>query len=481
MRKIYPKLFRGLSYEDGIQLEEVLEFAFKHLSGIIRRSGENYAEHGLNVSATLSEITGDVSLLKAAVLHDFFLHKDAEILIKKAPMTEDEITLARDMHELRGLIIDSRTKDLDKVINSFIHDERLFPLRMAHRLSDVRRLQKFNLRFRKQIAKETLHMYTAIASRLGMHSWRYEMEDICFKELHPTIAADLEQKFLKLKAIDHSCLRQTQVFLSKKLSEGNIKCCIDGRIKSLYSTYRKMVIKNREFEELTDRLALRIIVDDAMDCYRVLGVVHAFMHPIPGKLKDYIGAPKENSYQSIHTVVYPLAGVTEQPIEIQIRTHVMDDICENGPAAHGDYKHHRYAVTTSLGKVSLFKNLAHLRQQAPSPRQFEKTLRHYFNGDQIVVFDRDDNLYHLKKPATVLDFVVHAFPAKCRRTKEVRINGRKTTLDAPLKDGDVVSARFGRKLMVDQHWVNYCKHELTRFKFVPKNNKKILVGVKKRR
>lgn len=448
MNQELRELIKGLKYEDGAKLKKVGEFAFLHLSDIKRRTGESYAEHGVMVARTLSEITTDPALLRVVLLHDLFLHPDGFRLMKSSPLNGDEQKLAWHMHQLRRLVINSKTKDLNKVIDSFIADERLFPLRMAHRLSDVRQLSSFEPKLRKQIANETLHMYTALASRLGMHTWRYEMEDTCFAIVHPNIAKKLQKQFDDLHDFDQECLRETQKFLEERLEDKGINCHIDGRVKGLYSTYRKIVLKGRPFEELTDRLALRVIVDDLMDCYRTLGVVHTFMHPIPGKLKDYIGAPKENSYQSIHTVVYPLAGVTEQPIEIQIRTGLMNELCENGAAAHGDYKQNRYAVTTGIGRVSLFRNLAHLKQSSRTPRQFETALRRYFAGDQIAVFDADDNMYHLKSPASALDFITHAYPLKYKKVKLIRINGRKASPDVRLKDGDVVSAEFGKKVTV---------------------------------
>lgn len=448
MHRRYPFLFRSLSYQDWPRLEVVVEYALIHLKDIFRRTGENYAEHGISVAGTVSEVNQDPTLMRVAVLHDIFLHPEAEKLVHESPLSDDEIQLARQMHELRRLVIDSRTKDLDKVLQSFISDERLFVLRMAHRLADVRQLGHFEPTLRKRIASETLHMYTAIASRLGMHAWRYEMEDRCFKVVHPAIARKLESEFSRRNELDENCLTQTEKFIQQKLRQKGIHCHTEKRIKSLYSTYRKIILKHRKFEDLTDRLALRIIVDDLMDCYAALGVVHSHMHPIPGKLKDYIGAPKENSYQSIHTVVYPLAGVTEQPIEIQIRTEAMDELCEYGPAAHADYKKNKYLITSGLGKVNLFRNLAHLRQESKTPKQFEQALRKYFDGDHIAIFDEEDNLYHIKKPATAMDFVRHAFPSRYSKIKLIRINGRKSEFDIPLKDGDIVRAEFGRQNMM---------------------------------
>ena len=348
------KLLEIVPPQDLDEIQAVVDFAYRHLNTIYRRTGESYADHGVMVAITFNELGFDRSLTKVAILHDLFLHDNGDALIKMSPLTIDEQKLAAQMHHLRRLFIDSNTQDLDRFINSFIEDERLLPLRMAHRLMDVRRLSQFKPKLRKQIARESLSMYSAIARRLGMHVWAQEMEDLCFKVVHPSIARRLEAQFKQLKAFDEECLDESRRFLVGKLEEQGIGCKVEGRIKSLYSTYQKMVLKRRSFNELTDRLALRILVEDYIDCYKALGVAHAFMHPIPGKLKDYIGAPKENGYQSIHTVVYPLIGVNEQPIEIQIRTGLMDEVCEYGPAAHADYKKSKYAMTTRLTKVNLF-------------------------------------------------------------------------------------------------------------------------------
>lgn len=424
------------------EIREVLDFAFLHLSPLQRRTGENYAEHGLLVASTFCELGFETSMVKVAILHDLFLHPQAEVLLDSSPLNEDERVLARQMHQLRRLFIDSRTQDLDKFIHSFIKDERLLPLRMAHRLSDVRRLDRFQPDLRKQIAHETLHMYTAIARRLGMHAWAQEMEDLCFSVVHPAIAKRLAVRFEKLRLADESCLEETKKFLEAKLKDQEVECRIEGRIKGLYSTYQKMRLKRRRFEALTDRLAIRIVVKNYMDCYKALGVVHAFMHPIPGKLKDYIGAPKENGYQSIHTVVFPLTGVNKQPIEIQIRTGLMDEVCEYGPAAHADYKKQKYAMATNHTRVNLFRNLAQLHQLAETPQQFERVLRRYFDNGHMAIFDGEDNLYHVKRPTTAIDFVSHAFPNRFKQLKLIRINGQVVESDVSLKDGDVVSPEF---------------------------------------
>jgi len=396
------------------------------------------------IALVLREITDDPSLLIAALVHDIFLLPDGKALLAKSELSRKEQKLAFDMHELRRLHIDANTKDLDRVIDAFSRDERLLILRMAHRLNDVRHLNRFKRDLQEAIARETLHMYTSIAGRLGMHAWRYEMEESCFRFLQPKVARDLERKMKNHYPLDLVCIRHTQRFLRKRFSERGISCRLSYRIKGLFSTYRKMVLKERRFEELTDRLALRLIVENVEDCYRVLGMVHGVFHPIPGKLKDYIGAPKENGYRSIHTVVYPLRGVTEQPMEIQIRTEAMHEECEFGIARHIDYKHYLYALHAQPTRVQLFRNLLSLREEARSPQQFAKALRTYFDEGHIAIFDAKNNLFHLKKPVTAKQFIAKIYGKKFPTCHSVYINGREQSSDMLLRDGDTVEAPFAK-------------------------------------
>ena len=457
-----PELFHGIGSETRSSLELVCDFAHTHLTELSRRSGENYAQHGFEVASTLRELTADAPLLSAAILHDLLVHPEGETLLLQAPIGEEERKLIREMHALRRLHIDANAADLDLALTAFIGDTSLLPLRMAHRLTDVRHLARFPRVLQKQIAHESLHMYAAIAGRLGMHRWRYEMEDICFRILQPHIAERLEQTIQRSLELDTTCLRQMKEYLLKALQEEGITASIDWRIKTLYSTYRKMVIKRRTFPELTDRLALRIVVPEIKDCYTTLGITHAILHPMPGKLKDYIGIPKENGYRSIHTVVYPLPGVNELPIEIQIRTREMHEECEYGVAKHGEYKNYLYALSARSARVNLFRNLEILREEAKSPKKFEEALRTYFGEDHIAIFDARNNLYHLKVPATALDFLCKIYGRRCKFLKTVSVNGRERPLDTPLHDGDTVDAKFGKDAMVKPSWMHACKHAGTR-------------------
>lgn len=457
-------LYRRLEGAVSARLEHVVSFAEAHLKQLPRRSGESYYVHGCEVAAVLAESTKDISLLKIAVLHDVLVHPDGQDLIKEAPLSKEERMLIAKLHPLRRLHIDANTEDLDRVIGAFTENPKLLALRMAHRVNDVRHIDRFEKTLRMQIAKETLHMYTAIAGRLGLHLWRHEMEDACFRIVQPKIASALKRKMQSMKQVDTASLRQSSRFLERALKKEGINATISTRTKTLYSTYRKMAMKKRRFEDLTDRLAIRIVVKKKTECYLALGVVHNVFHPIPGKLKDYIGAPKENGYQSIHTVVYPLPGVTEQPIEVQIRTEGMHAECEFGPMKHGEYKNALYALDARPGRVNLFRSLALLKEEARQPKQFTEALRTYFREDHIALFDNKNNLYHMKSPVSALDFLLHVYEKRSTYLKTVLINGRERPIDTVLHDGDTIAATFAKKRTLQKKWLDAARLSSSRKK-----------------
>ena len=451
-------LTKDLPKQDQLKIQKVLEFSEYYLAGITRRGGETYADHCEEVARVLKESSPSASLLCVALLHDLLVHPDGKDILHDSPLTEKERELVVNMHQLRRLHIDENTNDLDTVIGAFMEQPELLPLRMAHRVNDIRHIDRFTSELQKQIAQETLHMYAAIAGRLGMQCWRVELEDGSFPLLQPSIVDTLQKQFHSTSTADTVCLNHTKAYLEDMFKKKGLNAIVGTRVKGLYSTYRKMVIKDRAFEDLTDRLALRIITKSPAECYEALGIVHAAMNPIPGKLKDYIGAPKENGYQSIHTVVFPLPGVTEQPMELQIRTAEMHRDCEYGSAAHSEYKKGMYTLKRKVSRVNLFRNLQHLREEVATPQQFEEALRKYFREDHIAIFNPENIVHHIRVPATAMDFVCMTYPQKCSKLKEVRINGRKQDMGTPLHDGDTIEARFSRESTATAAWVQSCFH-----------------------
>ena len=457
MQMLLTRTLAGIPPPQRGDIERVSAFCTKHLSGMQRRSGEAYAEHCHEVASVVREVSDNPDLLCAALLHDLPLHPDVDELLPRSPLSQVQRDMVMSMHRVRRLHIDAKTKDLDTVLRVFTSDQRLLPLRMAHRLNDVRHLKRFSVSLARRISRETLHMYSAIAGRLSMHQWRHEMEDTCFLFLQTATANNLRQQFAHFAPSDRQCLKHTQALLQKELAARDIAATVSTRTKTLYSSYRKMIVKRRRLEELTDRLAVRIVTKTVDECYRALGAVHASLHPIPGKLKDYIGAPKENGYQSIHTVVYPLPGVTEYPVEIQIRTEDMHQACEYGAAKHADYKHCLYGLQSRFARIDLFNNLLVLRESAHSPEQFATLLRTYFSDNQVVLFDGDGGLHHMRSPLTALDFGCQTAGLRIRFLKNIRVNGRTASFDTALKDGDTVECQFGRTVLSVDGWEKWCR------------------------
>lgn len=451
-----------LQSADHSAVSDVLAYAKTHLTGVKRADGASYFEHGMEVAATLEELSQDVSLTRVAIMHDIEVRPDGLRLLDHSPLSDDEKELVRRMRSLSHLHVDENEQNLERLLKAFAEDSRLLLLRMAHRLNDIRHLERFDRQRRRTLARETLHMYASISGRLGFHRWRWQMEDICFLELHPKIARRMQTQFEAFRDIDAACLRHTRSLLEHALKEHGVDATVDERIKGLYSTYRKMVLKKRSFDELTDRLAIRILVPTVEDCYRTLGIVHAHMHPMLDRIKDYIGTPKENGYRSIHSVVYPLPGVTELPIEIQIRTFDMHHDCEFGIASHGKYKDWAYALSTSPARASLFRNLEHLLSVTRSRRTFTEALRRSFSHDRLLVFDPQNRLYHLQRPATAMDFACQIDPKTCRLAHGVKINGREQPLGTKLRDGDTVEIITGKRPAAVETLLRSCQQESTK-------------------
>jgi guanosine-3',5'-bis(diphosphate) 3'-pyrophosphohydrolase len=243
-----PRLLHGIDRDGQRSLTRAWEFCLEYLGPLKRRDGHSYAEHGAEVAAALREISSDPELLATAFLHDLLMHPEGERLLRKSPLTKYGRRLCEEMHTLRRLHIDAETADLDKALTSFASDQSLLALRMAHRLNDIRHIERFGQKLQRDIANETLHMYGAIAGRLGMHAWRHEMEDVCFKLLQPASWEAMAKQFSLHAKNDERCLDHLSRFLKRRLKAQGIAAQLFARKKAYYSTYRKMVLKRRRFD-----------------------------------------------------------------------------------------------------------------------------------------------------------------------------------------------------------------------------------------
>lgn len=294
----------------------------------------------------------------------------------------------------------------------------------------------------RNLAQETLDLLVPIANRLSMGDLRRRLEDACFRILDPDKYAYLKERVAPIQAEDDKCLRILLDGVQRLLGNNGIAGRVQGRTKSLNAIQRKMTRTGRSLKEIMDRVGLRVIVASVPECYTVLGLLHAHFKPIPGTFDDYIGLPKDNGYQSLHTCVYPVREISHKPIEFQVRTELMHLEAEHGTAAHWRYKSEAEAADRDRQRVQWMRGLAHQHADAPSSEAFIELLHRQVFQDHLVVFGNGGRIVRLAEKATVRDYLTIA-NIEAPQGAEVKVNGRTASLDHPFRDGDSVEVLAG--------------------------------------
>lgn len=436
---------------DAERVARVRAFAKKHLGGMKRPSGGDYAVHGREIAKVMKEVTDDPTLLNVAMLHDLPLHPDGERLLREAPLNREERELVRKMHALRHLQLDRDMEALNNALHAFIDEPRLLPLRITHRLVDIRMLRDIPGKLRTDLARETLSMYCAFAERLGMNRWRHEMEDGCFAYLYPKETAEIRRLLKQSEAQDRRDLSRAKAAIQRELKARGINAEIVVSRKCVYTTYTAMQRERKAFGELHDRLKLLVLTEDVQSCYGVLGVAHSLFHPMPGALKDYVSVPKDNGYQSVDTAVYPLAGVTRQPLRVNIRTRAMHEACEFGIERGGRMLH------TCNSWLDMLRYLNQRKGDIRTPKQFAAVLRSYF-GDGITIYDGNASMYRLQPPVSALDFACHVYGDSAARLHKIFRNCMPCPRETLLSDGDIVDVTFASETKLRPDWLKACRH-----------------------
>ena len=315
-------------------------FAAERHAGQVRKSGEPYVVHPLGVARICAELRAETPVIVAALLHDTV--EDTETTLEEiaAEFGDDVALLVDGVTKLSRIHFDSReqaqAESYRKMVLSMARDVRVVIVKLADRLHNMRTLGPLAKQKQLQNARETLEVYAPIAHRLGIHQMKWELEDLAFTTLHPRRYAEIEALVSQRRADREEDVAEAARILDEALREVAISAEILGRAKHFYSIYQKMARGGKEFNEILDLTAMRVLVDSVKDCYGAIGVLHALWKPIPGRFKDYVAMPKSNGYQSLHTTVI---GPKGQPLEIQVRTHAMHQTAEYGVAAHWIYKH----------------------------------------------------------------------------------------------------------------------------------------------
>ena len=421
------------------------EYAVKKHGEQLRKSGEAYIIHPLNVAYILAEIGLDDATICAALLHDVV--EDTEVtnenIVKEfSQEIADMVAGVTKLSTMQYVSVEERqVEDYRKMFLAMGKDIRVILIKLADRLHNMRTL-KFLSRDRQIAnAKETMDLYAPLANRLGLYSIKWELEDLAFKYLYPEEYEELVKGIDKKRAERLKFIEKIMQDIRIELKRQRIDAEVTGRAKHLYSIYRKMKRDNKTLDQIYDLFALRILVNSIKDCYAVLGVVHELYNPMPGRFKDYIAVPKPNMYQSIHTT---LLGEKGTPFEVQIRTWDMHRIAEFGIAAHWAYKEANYlgrgkqVVKVGEDKLSWLRETLEWQQEMQDPDQFLETLKTELFEDEVYVFTPKGAIKVLPRGATPIDFAYSIHAEIGHRMVGAKINSKMVPIITPIENGDIV-------------------------------------------
>jgi len=423
---------------DFSHIRAAFEYAEKSHHGQTRKSGEPYIIHPLAVAQIVAEeLKLDSESIEAALLHDVIedtpaTHEEVAKLFSPtvADLVEGVSKLTRIQYATKE---DEQMENLRKMLIAMSKDIRVILIKISDRLHNMRTMEYQSPEKQKQKSLETMEIYAPISHRLGMQRIKWELEDLSLKYLDPVGFEEIVSKLDEKQTEYDDFMKRTQEQIDLRLDEMDIHHKVYGRMKHPYSIYRKMFNQNKSLDEIFDLFAFRVVVDSVGDCYNVLGVIHDIYKPILGRFKDYIGTPKPNGYQSLHTTVMGGDGI---PFEVQIRTQEMHDIAEYGVAAHWKYKQNGQGSGTE-GKYEWVRRLLE-NQEGTDAEEYIRSLKIDMFADEVFVFTPGGDVQNLPTGATPIDFAYSVHSAVGNHMIGAKVNGRIVTYDFQLKNGDIV-------------------------------------------
>ena len=428
--------------------------ANKAHSGQFRKSGEPYIHHPLSVALILADLKLDYFCVVAAILHDCIEDTSVTKEDVQAQFGEQVAHIVEGVSKLTSLEFTSssqkQAENFQKLILAMSKDMRVMVIKLADRLHNMRTLDSMSDEKKIQKAKETFELHAPIARRLGLHSIRVELDDLCFKTLHPRKYLIIKKKISKQYGNQKKTINLIKTEIENRLKFEGINATIEGRQKQPSSVYNKMKFKSRKFSEVLDMHAFRIVVENTNTCYQVLGHIHSLYKPIPLKFKDYISAPKPNGYQSIHTVVL---GPRKMFIEVQIRSQEMEFISEYGIAAHWHYKN-TGKPTDKLAR-NWIGSLLDIQQNTDTSADFLENTKADLFFDEVFVFTPAGKIIQLPIRATVLDFAYAVHTNIGKRSQKATINGTEAELSTKLKSGQTVEIITSRFVKPKPSWLDF--------------------------
>ncbi len=472
-----------ITNEDEIKdIERAYEFADKMHSGQFRKSGEPYIIHPINVAIILTTISADSDTIKAALLHDVLEDTDCTVEEMEKEFGSEVTKLVQGVTKLSKINFSTENEYLidyyKKIIVGISEDVRVIIIKLADRLHNMRTLWALPEAKQKIKAKESLEILAPLAHHLGIHKIKSELEDLSLRYLKPDVFYDIAEKLNKTKLERDKTVYEMMDEVTSLLTEHNIVHDIKGRSKSIYSIYNKLN-KGKKFSDIYDLLALRILVNTEQECYLALGIIHSKFRPLPKRFKDYIAMPKPNMYQSLHTTVFGLDGYL---FEIQIRTHEMDEIAENGVASHWAYKEHKDAKITMQNtteqKLQFFKSIMDLNSDKMSNEDFVHSVKDEVLNNNIYVFTPKGDVMELPKGATPIDFAYKIHTRVGETTVGAIVNNNIVPLNYELKNNDIVKINTNKSATPSKEWLKIAKATQTKNKiksYFSKNERELYI------
>ncbi|MEM8719444.1 MAG: bifunctional (p)ppGpp synthetase/guanosine-3',5'-bis(diphosphate) 3'-pyrophosphohydrolase [Cyanobacteria bacterium P01_G01_bin.39] len=448
------------SESDAALICRAFDFAYRLHEGQTRKSGEQYIAHPIAVASLLRSLGGDHVTIAAGFLHD---------VVEDTEVTPEEIEelfgvqvrlLVEGVTKLSKFNFSSTTErqaeNFRRMFLAMATDIRVIVVKLADRLHNMRTLDHLKPEKQRRISKETRDIFAPLANRLGIGRFKWELEDLCFKYLEPEDYEEIKALIAERRADREARINQVTETLRSRLQQQKIEVVeLKGRPKHLYGIYQKMQRQQKEFSQIYDIAAFRIIVETNEECYRSLAVVHDAFKPIPGRFKDYIGLPKPNRYQSLHTTV---VGSNGRPIEIQIRTVEMHHIAEYGIAAHWKYKEtgtSEVNLSSDDDKFTWLRQLLEWQKDLSDAQEYMESVKDNLFEDDVYVFTPDGDVIALAQGATPVDFAYRIHSEIGNHMKGARVNGRWSVLSKPLENGDIVEIVTQKNSHPSLDWLNF--------------------------
>ena len=450
----------GESESDINLICRAFNFAYELHEGQYRKSGEPYIAHPIAVAGLLRDLGGDSVTIAAGFLHDVV--EDTEV----TPEEIEEMFGAQVRQLVEGVTklskfnfsstTERQAENFRRMFLAMATDIRVIIVKLADRLHNMRTLHHLKPEKQIRIAQETREIFAPLANRLGIGRFKWELEDLCFKYLEPEAYEEIKALIAERRADREARITEVTQTLRSRLEKLKVNVIeLKGRPKHLYGIYQKMQRQQKEFSQIYDIAAFRIIVETNEECYRSLAVVHDAFKPIPGRFKDYIGLPKPNRYQSLHTTV---VGFNGRPIEVQIRTMEMHQVAEYGIAAHWKYKEtgtSNTQLTSEDNKFTWLRQLLEWQKDLSDAQEYMESVKDNLFEDDVYVFTPDGDVIALAQGATPVDFAYRIHSEIGNHMKGARVNGRWSMLSQPLENGDIVEIVTQKNSHPSLDWLNF--------------------------